>query len=152
MNDFSVPDESNAFGYAPSPANFVAPGKRPLSSISTVVVDFRANGTLYLTAGAAGGSRIITSTAQVVSGILDSGLTPAEALARPRFHDQLVPDVVEFDYAFDNATVAFMRSRGHNATFVAPGVAAVQAIRRLPNGTFEAASDPNDEAGGAFAI
>jgi gamma-glutamyltranspeptidase/glutathione hydrolase len=64
MNDFSVPGTSNAFGYVPSPANFVRPGKRPLSSISPVIVEHLDNSSLYFVVGAAGGSRIITATVQ----------------------------------------------------------------------------------------
>lgn len=63
MNDFSIPGSSNAFGYIPSPANYIRPGKRPLSSITPTIVDF-ANGTFYFAVAAAGGSRIITSTLQ----------------------------------------------------------------------------------------
>src|SRR5579871_4806897 len=40
MNDFSIPGASNAFGYVPSPANYIRPGKRPLSSISPTIVEF----------------------------------------------------------------------------------------------------------------
>jgi gamma-glutamyltranspeptidase/glutathione hydrolase len=59
MNDFSIPGVSNAFGYVPSPANYIRPGKRPLSSISPTIVE-HSNGTLYYVVSSAGGSRIIT--------------------------------------------------------------------------------------------
>lgn len=89
MNDFSVPGQSNAFGYAPSPANYIMPGKRPLSSISTTIVEW-ANGTgFYFAIGAAGGSRIITSTIQNLWHVLDQGMTTAQALEQPRLHDQV---------------------------------------------------------------
>ena len=89
--------------------------------------------------GAAGGSRIITATIQSLVHVLDQNLTAPQALAQPRLHDQLIPNQVSFEYAFNNETVAFMKSRGHNVTFVAPGQSSAQSIRRLPNGTFEAA-------------
>lgn len=63
MNDFSIPGSSNAFGYIPSPANYIRPGKRPLSSITPVIVE-HANGSFYYAVAAAGGSRIITSVLQ----------------------------------------------------------------------------------------
>lgn len=94
MNDFSIPNVSNAFGFIPSPANFVAPGKRPQSSITPIIIEFLSNGTLYFVVGAAGGSQIITSTLQAVWRVLDQGLTAPQALAAPRFHDQLVPNQV----------------------------------------------------------
>lgn len=151
MNDFSIPGESNAFGYIPSPANFVRPGKRPLSSISPIIVE-TPDGRLYLSIGAAGGSRITTSTIQNVIHVLDQDLTVYEALAEPRLHDQLMPNQVTFEYAYDNSTVAFMKSLGHNVTWVAPGQSSAQGLRLLPNGTFEAAGEPRQKNSGGFAV
>ncbi|KAK7734429.1 hypothetical protein SLS57_000123 [Botryosphaeria dothidea] len=151
MNDFSIPNSTNAFGYIPSPANFVRPGKRPLSSISPVIVEY-PNGTLYISVGAAGGSRIITATIQNIHHMLDQGMTAPEALAEPRLHDQLVPYYVSFEYAYDNSTVAFMKERGHNVTWVAPGQSTAQALRLLGNGTFEAAGEPRQKNSGGFAV
>ena len=57
----------------PSPANFIRPGKRPLSSISPTIVE-RADGSLYFIVGAAGGSRLITATVQNLWHVLDQNL------------------------------------------------------------------------------
>ena len=89
MNDFSLPDQSNSFGYAPSPANFIKPGKRPLSSISPTIVEHKANNSLYYVIGSAGGSRIITATIQNLWHVLDQGKTVPESLKEARLHDQL---------------------------------------------------------------
>ncbi|KAF2797682.1 gamma-glutamyltranspeptidase 1 precursor [Melanomma pulvis-pyrius CBS 109.77] len=155
MNDFSIPNTTNAFGYIPSPANFIRPGKRPLSSISPVIVE-HLNSTLanalYVAIGAAGGSRIITATIQNLLHILDGGMDTASALAQPRIHDQLVPAQVSFEYAFDNATTAFMKELGHNVTWVAPGQSTAQGLRRLANGTFEAAGEPRQKNSGGFSV
>ncbi|CAF9929340.1 MAG: hypothetical protein HETSPECPRED_007348 [Heterodermia speciosa] len=152
MNDFSIPNSSNAFGYVPSPANFIRPGKRPLSSISPTIVEHLANNTLYFVVGSAGGSRIITATVQNLWHVLDQGLSSAEALARPRFHDQLQPNTAAFEYAYDNRTVAYMKGLGHNVSWVAPGQSTAQAVRRLPNGTFEAAGEPRQRASGGLVV
>ncbi|KAI4250752.1 MAG: hypothetical protein L6R42_008643 [Xanthoria sp. 1 TBL-2021] len=152
MNDFSIPNSSNAFGYIPSPSNYIRPGKRPLSSISPTIVEFLSNNTLYFAVGAAGGSRIITATIQNLWHVLDQGLNTAAALAQPRLHDQLQPNQVSFEYAYNNETVAFMKSLGHNVTWIAPGQSTAQALRRLPNGTFEAAGEPRQKASGGFAV
>lgn len=64
MDDFSTPGQTNAFGYPPSPANYIVPGKRPLSSMSPSIVTDR-NGDVKIVTGAAGGSRIISATATV---------------------------------------------------------------------------------------
>jgi len=151
MNDFSIPGSSNAFGYVPSPSNYVRPGKRPLSSITPTIVE-HANGTLYFVVGAAGGSRIITATLQQLWYVLDRNMTSMEALAMPRLHDQLVPNQVSFEYAYDNETVDFMISRGHNVTWVAPGQSSAQSLRRLGNGTFEAAGEPRQKSSAGYVI
>jgi gamma-glutamyltranspeptidase/glutathione hydrolase len=151
MNDFSIPGVPNAFGFSPSPINFVRPGKRPLSSITPVVVEY-PDGSLYLTVGAAGGSRIITATIQSLWHVLDHGLTLPQALKEPRLHDQLLPNVVSFEYEYGNCTTAFMAQRGHNVTWVQQGQSTVHGIRRLRNGTFEAAGEPRQENSGGFAI
>ncbi|KAH7305069.1 gamma-glutamyltranspeptidase-like protein [Rhexocercosporidium sp. MPI-PUGE-AT-0058] len=151
MNDFSIPGVPNAFGFVPSPINYIAPNKRPLSSITPIIVT-HPNGTLYLTIGAAGGSRIITSTAQAIWHILDHNMTLPKAILEPRLHDQLMPAATTFEYLFDNSTVDSMRERGHNVTWVRPGYSAVQGVRRLWNGTFEAASEPRQLNSGGLAV
>ncbi|KAJ9144682.1 Gamma-glutamyltransferase 1 [Pleurostoma richardsiae] len=151
MNDFSIPGSSNAFGYVPSPANYIRPGKRPLSSISPTIVE-TAGGRLYFVVGSAGGSRIITATIQNVHHVLDQNMTTPEALAQPRLHDQLIPDQVSFEYAYDNSTVAYMASLGHTVAWVAPGQSTAQGLRLLPNGTFEAAGEPRQVNSGGFAV
>jgi gamma-glutamyltranspeptidase/glutathione hydrolase len=151
MNDFSIPGSSNAFGFIPSPANYIRPGKRPLSSISPSIVE-HADGSLYFVVASAGGSRIITAVLQNLWHVLDQNATAAEALAAPRLHDQLVPNQVSFEYSYDNATVAFMKERGHNVTWTAPGGSTAQSLRRLENGTFEAAGEPRQANSGGFAV
>jgi gamma-glutamyltranspeptidase/glutathione hydrolase len=150
MNDFSIPGVSNEFGFVPSPINYIRPFKRPLSSISPVIVE-HPNGTLYLTIGAAGGSRIITATAQAIMHVLDHGRTLPEALEERRIHDQLLPDTSTFEVGFDERIVESMQDKGHNVTWVTGFFSAVQGIRRLSNGTFEAASEPRQKNSGGLA-
>ena len=79
-------------------------------------------------------------------------MSAPEALAQPRLHDQLVPNQVTFEYAYDNATVDFMRGRGHNVTWVPEGSSSAQAVRWLGNGTFEAAGEPRQDDSGGFVV
>ncbi|WYZ37956.1 hypothetical protein EsH8_II_001462 [Colletotrichum jinshuiense] len=151
MNDFSIPGSSNAFGYIPSPANYVRPGKRPLSSISPVIVE-KPDGKLYFVIGAAGGSRIITATIQNIHNVLDRNLTSAEALAEPRFHDQLSPNTAAFERSYDNGTTSFLQSLGTVVTWSASAGSSAQGVRLLPNGTFEAAGEPRQTNSGGYAV
>lgn len=152
MDDFSVPGMTNYFGYLPSPANFIRPGKRPLSSMSPLIAEVRDGKRLYFVLGAAGGSRIITSTVQNVVHVLDEGKTAPQALAMPRMHDQLTPAVTTFEWAYNNATVQYLKNLGHNVSWVAPGQSTAQAVRLLPNGTFEAAGEPRQLNSGGYAV
>lgn len=151
MNDFSIPGVSNEFGFVPSPNNFIRPGKRPLSSITPIIVE-KADGSLYVATGAAGGSRIITATIQALWHVLDHGMTMPEALAQPRLHDQLLPAQVVFEEGYDNATTAYMRAKGHNVTWTNLILSTAQGIRRLENGTFEAAGEPRQKNSGGLAV
>ena len=146
MADFSVPNISNVFGYYPSPANYIRPNKRPMSSISPVMAEF-ANGTLHAIFGASGGSRIITAVIQTALNILERGMTVDEALKQPRLHDQLLPNQVSFEWNYDNSTVDYMIGRSHNVTWASAG-SSVQAIR-IVDGHFEAGGEPRqvDSAG-----
>ncbi|MCJ1427149.1 hypothetical protein MMC29_005052 [Sticta canariensis] len=152
MNDFSIPGSSNSFGYVPSPFNYVRPGKRPLSSITPTIVEHLSNSSLYLIVGAAGGSRILTATIQNLWHVLDQGLSAPQALNHSRFHDQLLPNQISFEYSFNNETVAYMKDRGHNVTWIALAQSSAQAIRILPNGTFEAAGEPRQKNSGGYAV
>ncbi|KAJ6013399.1 hypothetical protein N7540_007990 [Penicillium herquei] len=151
MDDFSIPGSSNSFGYVPSENNFIRPGKRPMSSMTPVIVT-RPDGKVFLIAGSAGGSRIITATLQSIINSIDRGLAATEALAEPRLHDQLIPNQVTFEYSFDNSTVAFMEERGHNVTWIASAQSSAQLIRVLPNGTFDAAGEPRQLNSAGYSI
>ncbi|KAJ5628147.1 hypothetical protein N7490_010375 [Penicillium lividum] len=150
-NEMNVPGTSNFFGFVPSKANYIRPGKRSMSSITPAIVT-GPDGKLCLISGSAGGSRIITATVQNIINTIDHGLNAAEALAKPRLHDQLLPNQVHFEYAYDNSTVAFMESRGHNISWMAPGLSSAQLIRILPNGTFDAAGEPRQLNSAGYAI
>lgn len=79
-------------------------------------------------------------------------MTAYEALAEPRMHDQLSPNYVSFEYAFNNETTAYMESLGHVVEWVEPGKSTAQSLLLLPNGTFTAAGEPRQLASGGFAI
>lgn len=152
MNDFSIPGVHNEFGFVPSPINFIRPYKRPLSSITPIIAEHSSNNSLYITIGAAGGSRIITSTAQSLWHALDHDMDMAASLKAPRLHDQLLPDQTTFEWNFDNSTVEEMERRGHKIVRVAANQSAVQGLKLHPNGTFEAAGDPRQRNSAGVVI
>jgi gamma-glutamyltranspeptidase/glutathione hydrolase len=151
MNDFSVPGFSNQFGYIPSAINYVAPGKRPQSSMSPTIVEFLANNTFHYALGGVGGSYIITAVLQCLWNVLDRNMSLVAALEEPRFHDQLAPDIINFEFAYSNETTAFMAQRGHNISWQSRQ-SEVQALRRLANGTFEAAGEPSMADSAGYAV
>ena len=112
MDDFSIaPGVPNAFGLLGAEANAVAPGKRPLSSMSPTIV--LRDGKPVLTIGAAGGPRIIT---QVLLGIihhLDLSMRIDKALAVSRFHHQWAPDRLYVERTMDRDLIDELKAIGH---------------------------------------
>ncbi len=141
MDDFTtIAGKANAFGLRQSEGNLPAPGKRPISSMSpTIVMD---GDRVRLIAGASGGPRIINGTLQAIIDVLLFGMTPVEALDRPRFHHQWMPDRLDFETRWSNTPVIDdMRGMGYSIGS-RPSVGKVQMIEILPNGLILPASDP----------
>jgi len=112
MDDFSVqPGVPNAFKLIGAEANAVAPGKRPLSSMSPTIV-FK-DGQPILCTGAAGGPTIITQALLLISNVLDRGMEPNAALKQPRFHHQWAPDELKIEKAFGEDTLEELEKLGH---------------------------------------
>jgi gamma-glutamyltranspeptidase/glutathione hydrolase len=130
MDDFSTqPGVPNHFNLIGGEANAIAPGKRPLSSMSpTIVLD--RNGKPMMTVGAAGGPKIITQVLLVVSNVIDLGDDLPRAMERPRFHHQWSPDVLNIENTFDPILLEKLGSMGHKLEIVEP-VGATQAIMRV---------------------
>ncbi|RDA86437.1 hypothetical protein CP532_3625 [Ophiocordyceps camponoti-leonardi (nom. inval.)] len=151
MNDFSIPGSPNDFDLPPSTANYIAPLKRPLSSITPIIAS-DPDGTLRAVVGASGGSRIISATVAALWHLVEHGTSMVEAVRAPRMHDQLIPNVLLLEYAFDNDTADALAARGHNISRVAEGLSAVQGIWRRPDGSFEAAAEPRQSNSRGFVL
>ncbi|MCG6864306.1 MAG: gamma-glutamyltransferase [Thiogranum sp.] len=141
MDDFSAkPGVPNAYGLVGAEANAIAPGKRPLSSMTPTFVESE-RGVAIL--GTPGGSRIIT---MVLLGILDleAGRGPASWVARPRFHHQYLPDLIEYEpEAFSDEVLDALAARGHRLKQLARDYGNMQAIYwDYARQRVEAASDP----------
>lgn len=144
MDDFSIqPGVPNAFGLVGGEANAVAPGKRPLSSMSPTIVLQDKKPILAL--GAAGGPTIITQTVLALVGVLDLHLPVDEALAQPRLHQQWVPDVVRLETSMPDDIQQSLIARGHILDPVL-SIGATQIVGRDPQtGEFVGAADPRVE-------
>ena len=150
IDDFSLEaGVPNMYGLVQSDYNLVAPGKRPLSSMTPVLV-FDDQGKVIGCAGGSGGPRIISNVFQVLLGIYELGLDARAAVGMPRVHHQWVPEVLWIDPDLPADVVRGLEARGHE---VEPQTSptAVQAIRRRPDGALEAASDPRKNGAPAAA-
>ncbi|KAK4704934.1 hypothetical protein P7C70_g1271, partial [Phenoliferia sp. Uapishka_3] len=141
MDDFATPGIPDAFGLLPSPFNFPAGGKRPLSSTVPLIMD-GLDGEVYLATGGSGGSRIFGAVAQVILN-LDWGFDLGNAVEQPRVHHQLSPAYVSIESGFRPDLIEALASRGHNVSMfdVNVGIAEVQAVLRQPSGKIFATSD-----------
>lgn len=112
MDDFSAkPGATNMYGLVEGPNNAIAPGKRPLSSMSPTIVT--RDGKLALVIGTPGGSRIPTGVLQVMLNLIDYGMTLTEAIEAPRIHQQWLPDQTYYErYGLSADTLAILAARG----------------------------------------
>jgi gamma-glutamyltranspeptidase/glutathione hydrolase len=147
MDDFAAqPGVPNFFGLVGAEANAVGPGRRPLSSMSPTLV--LRDGRPLLSVGAAGGPTIISQTVLAILGVVDFGLTPAEALAQPRFHHQWKPDELRVEEAVSAEVRRELARRGHRVK-VERTLGAAQAVGwDAARGNFEAAADPRGQGVG----
>ncbi|KAK4150101.1 gamma-glutamyltranspeptidase-like protein [Chaetomidium leptoderma] len=152
MDDFSQPNRRNAFGFAPSPANYIAPRKRPLSSITPIIAEHAADSSFFFATGAAGGSRIISATTQVAWNILAHQMSMRAAVAEPRLHHQLLPDVLKVEEGSDRGLVEDLARKGHEVEWMAPGLSAVQGVMRLEDGRFDAVGETRQVNSGGYSI
>lgn len=146
MDDFSVaPNQPNAFGLIDVHGmNAVAPGKRPLSSMTPTLV--LQDGKVRMVAGSPGGPRIITTVLLALLNTLDFGLDPSEAIAQPRFHHQWVPDELSIEAGMPADVQQALRDRGHNVKVAERNWSSAQVIAIDPKtGWHLGATDPRTD-------
>ena len=116
MDDFSAkPGVPNGYGLIQGQANAIGPNKRPLSSMTPTMV--LKDNQLFLVLGSPGGSRIPTTVANVLMGVIDYGMNLQEAVNAPRFHNQWLPDLLSVEQWFSPDTVRVLQQMGHKVKF-----------------------------------
>ena len=146
MDDFSAkPGTPNMFGLVGAEANAIAPEKRMLSSMSPTIVS--QNGKLKMVLGSPGGSTIITSVLQNILNVAEYNMGMQEAVSKPRFHHQWLPDVVKLEpKGFEKECITALTDKGY---IIKEGnsvvIGKVDAILVLPNGKLEGGADPRGD-------
>jgi gamma-glutamyltranspeptidase/glutathione hydrolase len=143
MDDFSIaPGTPNAYGLIDARgANAIAPGKRPLSSMTpTILVK---DDKPYMVTGSPGGPRIISTTLLTILNVVDYGMHAQAAVSAPRFHHQWVPDTLRVEPETPRDVVRALEARGHQVDVSGRHWSAAQAIVVDPEtGHHHGGSDP----------
>ncbi|MFZ3116798.1 MAG: gamma-glutamyltransferase [Variovorax sp.] len=155
MDDFTAKvGVPNLYGLVQGEANAIAPGKRPLSSMSPTIVS--KDGKPVLVVGTPGGSRIITAVLHTILNVVDYGMNVQEAVDAPRFHQQWLPDVTNVEtYAISPDTRKLLTDMGHNlgvpqpANHMAAIIVGAPSLGGKPvgNNRFYGANDPRRNTG-----
>ena len=139
MDDFSAkPGVPNAYGLIGGDANKIEPNKRMLSSMSPTIV--KQNGKNFLVTGSPGGSRIITTTLQVIMNVIDHGLNIESAVAASRIHHQWLPDEIRIEEGISPDTIKLLEGMGHTVSQQS-AMGAIQSIM-IKDGTMYGGADP----------
>ena len=140
MDDFTAkPGVPNDAGLIQGETNNIAPGKRPLSSMTPTVV--ARDGKLVLVLGSPGGPKIISTVLNVLLGVTDYKMGVQRAVDAPRFHHQWLPDSIRMEPGFSPDTIALLEARGHQFD-IGDYFGDAHTIALGPDGWLLGAADP----------
>ncbi|WP_136248878.1 gamma-glutamyltransferase [Halomonas borealis] len=149
MDDFSAkPGVPNAYGLIGGEANKIEPGKRMLSSMTPTIV--KRDGENFLITGSPGGSRIITTTLQVLMNVIDHDMNIQSAVSAPRLHHQWLPDELRVEAGFSPDTLSLLEARGHTISQQS-AMGAAQSIV-IEDGRFFGGADPRRSTSSAMGL
>ena len=139
MDDFSVkPGVANMYGAVGAEANAIAPGKRMLSSMTPTIV--LKNNKPFIVMGTPGGTTIPTSVYQTLVDIIDFKMTPEDAVNKPKFHHQWLPDVIDVEKGFDKNVIAALEKMGYKIS-VRGAIGRTEVIMIKQDGSIVAVGD-----------
>jgi gamma-glutamyltranspeptidase/glutathione hydrolase len=138
MDDFSVkPGIANMYGALGTAANAIAPGKRMLSSMTPTIV--LKNKKPYIVVGTPGGTTITTSVFQSLINILEFKMTAEDAVNKPKFHHQWMPDEIYVEPGFSTEAITKLEAMGYKITKRGP-IGRTELIM-IENGKITAVAD-----------
>ena len=147
MDDFTAKiGVKNMYGLVQGATNSIAPGKRPLSSMSPSLVT--KDGKIFMVLGSPGGSRIITITLETALNVIDYNMAPQEAVDAPRIHHQWLPDEVYYETrGLSPDTLKILHDMGYKMTEQTPWGAAELIMIGLPGAAGVTAASSGNDAG-----
>ncbi|WP_435389784.1 gamma-glutamyltransferase [Halomonas sabkhae] len=149
MDDFSAkPGVPNAYGLIGGEANKIEPGKRMLSSMTPTIV--KRDGKNFLITGSPGGSRIITTTLQVLMNVIDHDMNIQSAVSAPRIHHQWLPDEIRIEAGISPDTIELLEGKGHTISQQS-AMGAAQSIV-IEDGKFFGGADPRRSTSSAIGL
>ena len=138
MDDFSLPNQKNAFDLAPSAVNFIDPLKRPQSSSAPTIIKYL--GLPVMVIGGSGGSRITSAVFKTIIDTLDQKIPINDSIQSSRVHHQLFPNSIEVEDDLPSDYVNGLKQKGHGLKSDKMTFSAVQGVH-VRNGLIYAASD-----------
>ncbi|MFC0773169.1 gamma-glutamyltransferase [Terrimonas alba] len=139
MDDFSIkPGVPNMYGAVGGEANAIQPGKRMLSSMTPTIV--LKNDKPFLVVGTPGGTTIPTSVFQTLVNIIEFNMSTEDAVYKPKFHHQWLPDSVDVENAFPIEVITALQQMGYHIV-QRGGIGRTEVIKVSPDGKFEAVAD-----------
>jgi len=152
MDDFAVArDTPNSYGLVDTRgANLVAPGKRPLSSMTPTILD--RGDEVFMVTGSPGGPRIISTTLLTILDVVDWGMDPRAAVAAPRYHHQWEPDRLRLEPEIPDDVVRALKARGHRVERSSRHWSAAEVIvHDAERGVYLGGADPRTD-GAAIGV
>lgn len=150
MDDFSIkPGVPNMYGAIGNDKNAIAPGKRMLSSMTPTIV--LKNNKPFIVVGSPGGTTIPTTVFQTLIDLLEFGMTPTDAVNKPKFHHQWLPDRIDVEPNFPEATIRLLEEMGYTVKKRGPiGRTELILINLKPHKQITAVADSrgDDDAAG----